>query len=379
MSAYDIEVSVVIPCLNESGSVGTCVEKARAYFSARGMAGEVIVVDNGSSDDSVVKALNAGAHVVHEKVRGYGASCLRGFREARGKYLVMGDADNTYDFASLDPFLDPLRRGADVVMGSRFRGKIHRGAMPWTNRYLGNPVLTGLYRLFFRTRLTDIHCGIRSLTKDAFLKLNLHCLGMEFASEMVLEALQKKLKIVETPVDYFPREGRSKLEPMKDAWRHLRFMLLFCPDWLYFVPGLCVGGSGFLVLLALIGGPVHFLGHAWDIHMLVFAAFLSILGYQILNVGLYAKLFAVKQGYLESDSTLNWFARHLRLETGVVLGLILFGAGLVLNLWIFAEWWQNAFGPLYRIRESVAGMTFMTLGLQTVFSSFFLSLMNLRR
>lgn len=379
MTETEIIVSVVIPCLNEEKTVGLCVEKARRYFSKNRVLGEIIVVDNGSSDLSAQVAAAAGARVVLEPLRGYGAAYLRGFKEARGRYLVMGDGDNTYDLSDLDPFIDPLKAGFDLVMGSRFKGKIHRGAMPWANRYIGNPFLTGLYRIFFRTNLTDIHCGMRSFTKAAYQRLNLHCLGMEFASEMVMESLQKKMKIAEVPIEYYPREGRSKLQPVKDAWRHLRFMLLFCPTWLYFVPGVLLGGFGFLTMLLLMNGPVHFLGHAWDIHMLVLASFLGIFGYQLVSIGLYAKMFAVQQNYLEQDPVLSWFAKYLRLETGILVGVALFLFGFTINLGILVEWLKSSLGTLYRIRESVAAITCMILGLQTIFSSFFLSLLMIKR
>lgn len=379
MSESGIQVSVVIPCLDEEATVGVCVEKARKYFFEHGIVGEIIVVDNGSRDRSPQVAAAAGARVVAEPVRGYGAAYLRGFKESRGNFIVMADADDTYDLSRLEDFLKPLERGHDLVMGSRFKGKIHGGAMPWANRYIGNPVLTGLYRLFFRTRLSDIHCGMRSFTREACQKLRLRCLGMEFASEMILEASQKKLKIAEVPIEYYPRRGLSKLEPFKDAWRHLRFMLLFCPTWLYVVPGTVLAGAGFLCMIILLNGPVNFWGHAWDIHMLVLAAFLGIFGYQLVTIGFYAKMFAVQQAYLERDTALSWFAKYLRLETGIVVGVVFFLIGSVINLGIFVEWWTHAFGPLYRIRESIAGMTFMILGLQTIFSSFFLSLLAIRR
>lgn len=375
----EIEISVVIPCLNEEQTIGICVAKALDFFRKKNINGEVIVVDNGSTDRSFHRASSAGARIIPEPLQGYGAAYLRGFKEARGKYLVMGDGDNTYDFSRLELFLDPLRKGCDFVMGSRFRGKIQKGAMPWANRYIGNPVLTGLYRLFFWTSLTDIHCGMRGMTKEAYQKLNLHCLGMEFASEMVMEALLKKLKIVEVPIDYSERKGISKLSPVKDAWRHFRFMLLFCPTWLYMVPGVLLGGFGFFCMQILMGGPVNFLGHAWDIHMFILSAFLCVLGYQIITTGLYAKLFAVKQGYLDEEPALRWFSKYLKLEIGLLAGAVLFLLGLALNASIFLEWWQNSFGALYRIRESVAAMIFMILGLQTIFSSFFLSLLAIRR
>jgi glycosyltransferase involved in cell wall biosynthesis len=241
------DVSVVIPCLDEEETVGSCIRKVAAFFKKNNLKGEILVVDNGSADSSARIAHNEGARVIMEPARGYGAAYLRGFREANGRYIAMADADDTYDLAQIGDFLKPLQQGYDMVIGSRFKGKMHRGAMPWANRYIGNPILTGLYKLFFKTDLTDIHCGMRSFTRQAYQRLNLHCLGMEFASEMMLEALRKKIKIKEIPIEYYPRKGSSKLRPIKDAWRHLRFMLLFCPAWLYLIPGVCIATGGFLL------------------------------------------------------------------------------------------------------------------------------------
>lgn len=379
MSEKQIEVSVVIPCLNEEETIGACIDKALKFFEQKGVCGEVVVVDNGSTDHSARIAAARGARVVAESLRGYGAAYLCGFREAKGRYLIMGDGDDTYDFSDLEKFIKPLKEGDDLVIGSRFKGKIRKGAMPWMNRYIGNPALSGLCRLFFRTDLSDIHCGMRSFTREAYIKMNLRCLGMEFASEMVMEALQKKLRVREVPVDYYVRKGYSKLEPVKDGWRHLRFMLLFCPTWLYFIPGAAISAVGLIGMLVLLHGPLHFLGHSWDIHVFVLAAFSCILGYQLVLLGLYARTIAIQQGYLQSDVVLGWITKNFKLETGILLGLIFFAAGLFFNVGIFIEWWRSAFGSLYRIRESVAAMTFMILGLQTVFSSFFLSLLAIRR
>jgi len=375
----EMEISVVIPCLNEEKAIGVCLDKIQDVFAKKKYIGEVIVVDNGSTDKSAEIAKAKGANVVREEKRGYGSAYLTGLKNAQGKYILMGDADNTYDFNDIPKFMDLLEKGYDLVMGSRFKGKIHKEAMPWANRYIGNPILSGMCRLFFHTSLSDIHCGMRALSRDAYSKMNLQCLGMEFATEMVVEALNKHLNTAEVSIDYYPRHGDSKLNPLQDAWRHIRFMFLFCPTWLYFVPGLVMGLLGLLILFILVKGPFLLFGHYWDIHMMVLGALLSILGYQIINMGLQAKMLAFEQGYLKGDSLINNIKQHFSLEIEIVFGLVMFLIGLIINIFIFIEWWHNAFGPLYRIRESIFAMTFMILGLQTIFSSFFLSFLSIRR
>jgi glycosyltransferase involved in cell wall biosynthesis len=377
--ANGVEISVIIPCLNEEKALGTCLDKIADVFSKKGYAGEIIVVDNGSTDRSAQIAKAKGAKVIYEKVLGYGSAYLSGLKQAEGKYIVMGDGDNTYDFEDIPKFIDLLKKGYELVMGSRFKGKIHKQAMPWANRHIGNPILSGMCRLFFHTSLSDIHCGLRAISKEAYNKMNLQCLGMEFATEMVVEALNKHLKITEVAIDYYPRWGSSKLHPIQDAWRHIRFMFLFCPTWLYLVPGATMGLAGILILSMLLNGPFLLFGHYWDIHMMVLGALLSILGYQIVNMGIQAKTLAFEQGYLTSDNLINKIKKHYSLELGLALGFVMFLVGLVINILIFVEWWRNSFGPLYRIRESVFAMTFMVLGLQTIFSSFFLSFLSVRR
>ncbi|UCD15439.1 MAG: glycosyltransferase family 2 protein [Candidatus Omnitrophota bacterium] len=379
MNNRDVEVSVVIPCLNEAQAIGGCIEKVKHAFVDNNINGEIVVVDNNSTDNSSVVAHRCGGRVVFQPIKGYGAAYIKGLEEARGRYIIIGDGDNSYDFAEIPRILKFLKDGYDFVIGSRFKGKIHKHSMPWINRYVGNPVLSGLCRLFFRTKLSDIHCGMRAFTKEAYKLMNLKCLGMEFATEMVMEALQKKLKIKEIPIDYHPRKGDSKLRPLKDAWRHIRFMLLFCPTWLYLFPGLLLTVLGVSMLLALMRGPVLFLGHSWDIHIMVLFSLLSILGYQLINLGMYAKTFAVQQGYIAHDRTIASLTKYFRLESGVLAGFLLFIIGLGISLFIFIEWWNSSFGPLFRIRESILAMTFMVLGLQTIFSSFFISLLIIRR
>jgi len=375
----EIEVSVVLPCLNEEDTIGICVRKAKEIFSRDGIRGEIIVCDNGSVDRSREIAAQEGARVVSEAQKGYGAAYLRGLKEVNGKYIIIADSDNTYDLYEIPKFLKALRDGFDFVMGSRFKGKIHGRAMPWVNRYLGNPVLSGMTRLFFKTRLSDIHCGIRAFTRDAYNRMELRSLGMEFATEMVVAALRNNFKITEIPIDYYPRQGESKLKPIPDAWRHVRFMLIYSPAWLYFIPGIAGFFLGILGLLLLLKGPFLFMGHSWDLHVMVLASVACILSYQILNLGVYAHSYAIAQGFLKGEPFMSFFQRHFSLEKGIILGGILFLAGLVINISIFIEWLSKDFGALYRIRESILAMTFLVIGLQTIFSSFFISLLFLRK
>lgn len=373
------ELSVVMPCLNEEEGIARCIRTVKEVFAQQAIDGEIVVCDNGSQDRSAEIAGREGARVVREPVPGYGAAYLRGLSESTGRYMVMADSDTTYDFRDIPRFLELLRQGCDLVMGSRFKGTIHKGAMPWAHRYIGNPILSAMTRLFFHTRLSDIHCGMRGLSRKAFEKMRLQTLGMEFATEMVVAAINNDLSVCEVPVQYFPRAGVSKLKSFADAWRHVRFMLLFCPVWLYFIPGLAGFGLGMLALLALAGGPVFFLGHLWDVHPMVFAAVLSILSYQVLHLGIYAHTFAVEQGFLKKDAFISFFQRHFNLERGLLAGFLLFCVGALINILIFAEWFAHRFGALYRIREAILAMTLLVIGLQTVFSSFFISLLSLKR
>lgn len=375
----DIEVSIVLPCLNEEDTIGICIKKIKEVFTSQGVKGEIIVVDNGSVDSSKEIARSYGVKVILEPQRGYGAAYLQGLRQVKGRYIVIADSDNTYDFYNIPFFLEKLQEGYEFVIGSRFKGKIHKKAMPWLNRYIGNPILSGMCRLFFHTKLSDIHCGMRAFTSSGYRKIELRSLGMEFATEMVVSALQNNLKICEIPIEYHPREGKSKLNPLPDAWRHIRFMLLYCPVWLYFIPGMIGFMAGMLVLLLLLKGPLLFLGRYWDIHIMVFASVISILSYQVLNLGIYAHTFAIGQGFLRYDRFTRLFQRNFTLEKGLALGVFLFALGLAINLFIFMEWFSKHFGALYRIRESILAMTLLVIGLQTIFSSFFISLLFLKR
>jgi glycosyltransferase involved in cell wall biosynthesis len=375
----NLEVSVVLPCLNEAKTVGICINKIKEVIAKEKIEGEIIVADNGSTDGSSGICESLGVRVVCEPTRGYGAAYLRGLKESRGKFIIMADSDNTYDFYDIPKFIECLKKGNDFVMGSRFKGKMQKGAMSWTHRYIGNPILSGLTRLFFHTSLSDIHCGMRAFTSRAYSVMGLRTIGMEFATEMVVAALQNNLKICEVPINYYPRKGESKLLPLADAWRHIRFMLLYCPVWLYFIPGAIGFMFGMAILLLLLRGPIFFLGHHWDIHLMVFASIFCIFSYQILNLGVYAHTFAIRQGFLKYDKLTLFFQRHFNLERGLILGGAIFLIGFIITLFIVLEWLGKHFGAMYRIRESILAMTLFIIGLQTAFSSFFISLLFLEK
>jgi glycosyltransferase involved in cell wall biosynthesis len=376
----EIEVSVVMPCLNEADGVGICVEKALRALELMGVTGEVVVVDNGSTDGSAEIAARAGARVVHEQRRGYGSAYLRGFAEARGKYLVMGDADDTYDFLTIPAFVAPLRDGkADMVMGSRLKGEILPGAMPWSHRWIGNPILSGMLRLLFRTRVSDSHCGMRAFTREAYDEMRLHTTGMEFASEIVVNSLRAGLKIHEIPITYHPRIGESKLSGVRDAWRHVRFMLMFSPSYLFQLPGLLLMGIGAVLVGALAGGPVDAFGRTWDFHVLLFGALSLIMGYNLVLFDTFAKAFSMGAGFARPGQYLKRRLRLFTLERGLIVGGVLLLAGLGLEIKIVADWLRTGSGALMAVRGVTIGMTAMVLGVQTLFGSFLVSLLLIPR
>jgi len=379
-SGGEIEVSVVMPCLNEAESVGTCVEKALRALHAMGVSGEVVVVDNGSTDGSPEVAAKAGARVVHERRRGYGSAYLRGFAEARGRYLVMGDSDDSYDFLAIPEFIAPLKNdGFDMVIGSRLKGKILPGAMPWSHRYIGNPILSGMLRLLFRTSVSDSHCGMRAFTRDAYERMRLQTTGMELASEMVVNSLRAQLKIHEIPITYHPRTGDSKLDGFRDAWRHVRFMLMFSPSYLFQLPGLLLVLIGGILMLALAGGPREMFGRVWDWHPLIFGSLALTLGYNLVLFDVCAKTFSMGAGFARPMQWLGRLSRWFSLERGLLIGGILFVAGLGLEVKIVADWLRAGAGEMMAVRGIVIGMTAMVMGAQTVFASFLVSLMLIER
>jgi glycosyltransferase involved in cell wall biosynthesis len=375
-----LAISVVIPCLDEAESIAECVAKALRGIAASGLPGEVLVVDNGSTDGTPELAAAAGARVVHEARRGYGSAYLRGFREARGRYLVMGDGDGSYDFEDVPRFVAPLHAGdADLVMGTRLKGNILPGAMSWSHRWIGNPILSGMLRLFYRTRVSDSHCGMRSFTREALQRMALRTTGMELASEIVVAALRSRLRLDEIPITYHPRGGVSKLNGLRDAWRHVRFMLLFSPSHLFLVPGIALCAVGALLVALLAGGPRQLFGRVWDYHALLFGCLAVILGYNLVLFDVFAKSFSMAAGLARPR---QWLARLLgafTLERGVLLGGLAFAVGAALEGKILVDWVRSGYGPLMAVRGIVLGMTLMVLGSQTAFASFLLGLTQLSR
>lgn len=373
----NILVSVVMPCLNEEETLGTCIQKAQNTLEELGIQGEVVVADNGSTDASVAIAENLGARVVHQPLRGYGAAYLAGIAAAKGQYIVMGDSDDTYDFTDLERFITPLRDGCDFVIGNRLKGEILPGAMPGLHRYLGNPVLSGILNLLFRSGVSDAHCGMRSFTREAYQQMELQTTGMEFASEMVIKAIKTDLKIKEIPITYYPRKGESKLNSFRDGWRHLRFMLMLSPTYLFLIPGILLFLLGFVGTVALLPGPLQIGSRAYDIHVMVLACLLCLLGYQVLLLGLSARTLSDTRGFFRSDPLIQCVYRHFTLEKGLLLGCVIFAVGFLIDGWIVYGWVKSGFGELQKVRAALFALLMMILGTQTIFSAFFVSMLGI--
>jgi glycosyltransferase involved in cell wall biosynthesis len=378
------ELTILMPCLNEGETLAGCIAKARAYLERSGIAGEVLVADNGSTDGSPQLAERAGARVVHERHKGYGSALRAGIAAARGRYIVMGDADGSYDFAALDPFVEALRGGADLVMGNRFRGGIAPQAMPPLHRYLGNPVLSGIGRLFFRSPIGDFHCGLRGFRADALRGLGLATDGMEFASEMVVRATVDGLRIAEVPATLAP-DGRSRpphLRSFRDGWRHLRFLLLLSPRWLFLYPGALLMLAGLASMLWLLPGPRVVAGFGLGVNTLVYSGAAIVCGFQAITFAIFAKVFAINARLLPPDTRIRRFTSIVNVEVGMITGLLLLLAGLAggaysLDLWSIAGY--GALNPEITLRIVAPSATAMIVGLQLIFSSFFLGVLGLRR
>ena len=373
----NILVSVVMPCLNEEETLGTCIQKAQKTMKELDIQGEVVIADNGSTDASVEIAERLGARVVHQPLRGYGAAYLAGIAAAEGQYIIMGDSDDTYDFTDLERFITPLRNGYDFVIGNRLKGKILRGAMPPLHRYIGNPVLTGFLNLLFRSGISDAHCGMRSFTQEAYQQMGLQTTGMEFASEMVINAKKADLKIEEIPITYYPREGESKLNSFRDGWRHLRFMLMLSPTFLFLIPGILLFLFGLVGTVALLPGPLQIGNRAYDIHVMVLACLLCLLGYQILLLGLSARTLSVIRGFSNKDSVIQFIYQKFTLEKGLLFGFVIFVIGFLIDGWIAYDWANSGFGALQKVRLALFALLLIVLGTQTVFSAFFLSMLGI--
>ncbi len=379
-----MELTVVIPCLNEHETIEICVKKALKSCALLGIEGEVIVADNGSTDGSQKIAAAAGARVVSIDVRGYGNALMGGIKAARGRFIILGDGDDSYDFTDLRPFLEKLREGYDLVMGNRFLGGIRPGAMPFMHRYLGNPVLSGIGRLFFHAPVGDFHCGLRGFTKVAFDRMDLCTTGMEFASEMVVKASLLGLRITEVPTILSPdgRTRRPHLRAWRDGWRHLRFLLLYSPRWLFLYPGFLLIALGFLGMIWLWPGPRQLFGVSFDINTFLYAAMAVLVGFQAVSFAVFSKVFAIGAGLLPVDERLNRLFRYITLEVGLIVGMafIMLGfGGSIYSVWL---WEQALFGPLQAaktVRIVVPAILMFVSGFQIILSSFFLSVLGLRR
>jgi glycosyltransferase involved in cell wall biosynthesis len=379
-----VELSIVMPCLNEAETLQTCIMKAQQSLREHRIAGEIIVADNGSQDGSQAIAASMGVRIVHVQAKGYGNALMGGIAAARGKYVIMGDADGSYDFTSLGPFITKLREDYDLVMGNRFKGGIKPGAMPVLHKYLGNPVLTGIGRLLFGSSCGDFHCGLRGFNKAAIMRLGLRTTGMEFASEMVVKATLYGLRIAEVPTTLSP-DGRSRpphLRSWRDGWRHLRFLLLYSPRWLFLYPGAFLMLTGLGTVLWLLPNPRAIGTITLDVHTLLYAAMAIIIGFQAVVFAVFTKVFAMSEGLLPEDPRFNRALRFINLEVGLVVGCVLLLIGLGSSMYALRTWGAHAFGrldPSKVLRLVIPATTSFTLGFQIILSSFFLSVLGLRR
>jgi glycosyltransferase involved in cell wall biosynthesis len=377
------EVTILMPCLNEAETLERCISKAKRFLSGAGIDGEVLIADNGSHDGSQAIAVAAAARVVDVPSRGYGSALMGGIRAARGRYVIMGDADDSYDFSDLGKFVERLRAGDELVMGNRFKGEVKPGAMPFLHRYLGNPVLTAIGRRFFKSPVGDFHCGLRGFARDAILGLELQSPGMEFASEMVVKATLHELRIAEVPITLYP-DGRSRpphLRTWRDGWRHLRFLLLYCPRWLFLYPGLALALAGLAVMIWLLPqarviGPVTF-----DVHTLYYAALSVVIGYQSVQFWMFSTIYSLGDGITGAGAATRRILNLYSVEVGLIAGIILLLLGLGLGLYAFGSWERSDFGvlmPSRTLRYVVSSGTAILIGLQTIYGTFFTSILAVR-
>jgi len=380
----ELELTVLMPCLNEAATLATCIHKAQGSIARLGVNAEIIVADNGSLDGSRQIAESAGARVVPVDEKGYGSALFHGSVAARGRFIIIADADDSYDFGQLDPYLKKLRDGYDLVMGNRFTGGISPDAMPWKNRYIGTPVLSFLGRLFFKAPIADFNCGMRGYSRRAFELMDLQTTGMEFASEMIIKATLLKLRIAEVPTT-LRKDGRTRephLRPWRDGWRHLRFMLMYSPRWLFLYPGLLLMIVGGATGLLLLPGPIPLTEHVGlDVHTLLFAFAAVLIGFQAVSFAAFARIYALSEGLLPVDPILNRMFKTFTLEVGLVVGALLLLGGFAGAMVAVLRWSQVGFGGLdarMMLRTAIPSATAICLGAQIILTSFLLSLLGLR-
>lgn len=380
-----MELTILMPCLNEAETLPLCINKAMSWLQKNNIDGEVLISDNGSNDNSQSISEKLGARVINANIKGYGAAISFGILHAKGKYIIVGDSDDSYDFSNLDLFIEKLREGFDLVMGNRFKGGIQKGAMPLLHRYFGNPVLSFLGRRFFQSDIGDFHCGLRGFKQDILERLKLQTTGMEFASEMIVKAVIFNLKIAEVPttLSIDGRTRRPHLRTWSDGWRHLRFLLIYSPNWLFKVPGIFFMALGLLLMTLTIFKPFQIAHEVYfDTNTLIFSAVFVNLGFTILSLGLFTKTFATEEGFLPRNKRDENFDNLFTLEIGLFIGLILFLTGVSISLYAFYLWEQVNFGRLEYaqiLRLVIPAGAFILLGMQTIFSSFFISILKIKR
>lgn len=377
-SIENYELSIVMPCLNESKTIGQCIQKARTFLYYNNISGEIIVADNGSTDGSVEIAKKLGAKVVHVQEKGYGAALMGGIAEAKGKYIIIGDSDDSYDFLNLMPFLEKLREGYHLVVGNRFKAGIQKGAMPFLHRYLGNPILSGIGKLFFKSKVNDFHCGLRGFHREAYKWMDLHTTGMEFASEMVVKSIIYDLKMTEVPTTLSPlnKDRKSHLRPFNDGWRHLKFLLLYSPRWIFFYPGIFLMIAGFLISSWIFFNPQL----SWDIHTMLYASGAIMIGFQTVIFAIFTKTFAVHEKLLPTTPQIERILKNLTLEKGLITGGIMVLLGLGGFVYSLIIWNDRIFfeaGITITMRLVIASVTLLVLGFQLIFSSFFFHMLKL--
>jgi len=378
------ELTIVMPCLNEAETLAVCIKKAQEFFKRENIDGEVIIADNGSTDGSQQIAQNLNATVVNVSQKGYGSALRGGIEAANGKFIIMGDADDSYDFTNLMPYVLKLREGNDLVMGNRYKGGIKKGAMPFLHKYLGNPVLSFIGRLFFKSNIGDFHCGLRGFSKEAYYRMELKTTGMEFASEMIVKASLKNLKIAEVPT-ILSKDGRSRpphLNTWRDGWRHLRFLVLYSPNWLFLLPGLLLMVFGLITSAFLITGPVTIGTINFDVHTLLFTSGFVLIGFQfILFYGL-TKVFTVENELLPKSRKYDRLFKFLNLEKGLIVGLLFVVFGIALSLSAYSDWQAVSFGNINNtsvFRTVIPAVTLMLLGIQIILFSLFFSILGLKK
>jgi len=370
------ELSIVLPCRNEEQALSHCLTKIKEVIAKNKINAEIIVSDS-STDKSPEIVKNHDARLVKHNKEGYGIACLEGFKAAKGEYIFFADCDGTYNFEDIPKFLKYLKQGYDIVIGNRFEGNLEKGAMPWSHRYIGSPILSFLFRIFFDSKVRDINSGMRAISKAALKKLNLRTAGMEFASEMLIKAVKKNLKIKELPVNYYSRKGDSKLRTFRDGWRHLRFMLLYSPLFLFLIPGIALSLIGLVSIILLYLNKLVFLGINFDYHPMFLSALLLIIGYQLIIFAFFAKTYAMTH-FGENSYLIKFLHKHITIEKAGISGIIMVLFGLTIYLLIFNNWLNTGFGELQEIKNSIIALTLITIGIQTIFSSFMLSILGIK-